>query len=123
MPHPTPDMIPLADCKPRWLYYIASRNLSMGVYSPDDKGFIGIRTKFGSRFLATEYHWDTGEPYGTAIPYEALEQIPDDIELSLSNDKKLREWMLEAEERYNDTITAKDDARYADLARRHTEKT
>lgn len=120
MPHPTPDMIPLADCKPRWLYYIDSRNLAMGVYNPDDKGFIGIRTKFGSRFLATEYHWDTGEPYGTAIPYAALEQIPDDIELSDFNNKKLWDWMLEAEERYKETIKAKDDARYADLARRHS---
>lgn len=111
MPHPGPDMLPLSECKPRWLYYIDSRNLSMGVYNAENKGFIGIRTKFGARFLDTEFHWDTGEPFGTAIPYEALEQIPDDIELSDFNNKKLWEWMLEAEKRYKDAINAKDAAR------------
>lgn len=100
MPRPKSDMIPLPACKSRWLYAIMSRNLSMGVYNQESRGFIGIRTKFGTRFLDTEFHWDTGEPFGTAIPYAALEQVPDDIELSDFNNKKLWEWLLEAEMRY-----------------------
>lgn len=81
----------------------------MGVYNPVNKGFIGIRTKFKNRFLATEYHWDTGEPFGTAIPHDALEQIPEDIELSDLNNTRLWEWLLEAEERYKDIIKSKDE--------------
>jgi hypothetical protein len=36
------------------------------------RGFIGLRTKFDSTFLFTEYHWDTGEPHGTVKPTEDL---------------------------------------------------
>jgi hypothetical protein len=39
-------------------------------------GFVGIREKFGSEYLFTEYHWDTGAPCGTVHPVELLEMCP-----------------------------------------------
>jgi len=94
-----PKIIPIEECKSRWLYGIHSRNLSMGVYNDINKGFIGIRIKFGNRSLATEYHWDIGEPFGTAMPYSVLEQIPEGVDLSEFN-QQLLEWMIQAEGRY-----------------------
>jgi hypothetical protein len=73
--------IPLGACKPRFVYRVHSRNISIGVFNPDTNGFIGIRYKFDAEYLFTEYHWDTGSPYGTVKPKELLEKIPDDIEL------------------------------------------
>jgi hypothetical protein len=72
------DFIPLLKCKRGFLYKIHSRNLSIGVFNGKD-GFIGIRTKFGNKFLFTEYHWDTGAPYGTTKPLEELCPLPDNI--------------------------------------------
>ncbi len=71
--------IPKSECKDRVLYRIHSRNLSLGVYRGVTGGFVGIRTKFGSRFLFEEYHYDNGPPYGTVFPVEELENLPDDI--------------------------------------------
>jgi hypothetical protein len=62
-------MIPIEDCIFGRVYKIRCRNLSYGVYD-GDSGFIGIRTKFGSRYLFTEYHWDAGAPFGTVRKQE-----------------------------------------------------
>lgn len=70
--------IKLEDCKIGRLYKLQSRNLSIGVYD-GLSGFIGIRFKFESEYLFTEYHWDTGEPFGTAYPIKDLGPIPKDI--------------------------------------------
>lgn len=72
--------IALEDCKDRFLYRLKSRNLSLGVFNKERKGFVGIREKFGARYLATEYHYDTGAPFGTACPLEELEEIPAGLE-------------------------------------------
>ncbi len=77
----TAQHIPLADCKHGHLYRISSRNLSFGVFDSESQGFIGIRGKFHDRFLFTEYHWDTGPPFGTVRPQEELVRVPDDIEV------------------------------------------
>lgn len=61
------------------VYKISCRNLAYGVWDGDD-GFIGIREKFGSLFLFTEYHFDTGAPHGTVA--EAIDtgiDVPEDI--------------------------------------------
>jgi len=72
-------MISLSECKKRRVYKLHSRNLSFGVFD-GDTGFIGIRTKFGSRFMDTEYHWDTGPPFGTAHPDEDTGiDVPEEI--------------------------------------------
>jgi len=66
--------IKLEDCKHGYVYRIVSRNLSFGVYDKSVQGFVGIRTKFGDRYLFTEYHWDTGEPFGTVCPKQEIEK-------------------------------------------------
>lgn len=68
--------IPIDSCKHGHTYRINSRNLSFGVYDKDKKGFVGIRYKFGERYLFTEYHWDTGAPFGTVCPQKELEECP-----------------------------------------------
>jgi hypothetical protein len=74
-------MIPLSECKHGYLYRIHSRNLTLGVFDETCKGFIGVREKFGHRYLFTEFHYDTGAPFGTVTPQELLEQCPSDIEV------------------------------------------
>jgi hypothetical protein len=44
-------------------------------------GFIGIREKFNHEYLFTEYHYDTGAPYGTVHSVEdAGIELPSNIE-------------------------------------------
>ena len=74
------EYIPLEDCKPKIIYRIASRNLSVGIYDPDSKGFVGPRSKFGDAFLFTEIHWDADPNYGTAKPLNEIGTLPEDIE-------------------------------------------
>ena len=64
--------ISLDECQKGGLYKINSRNLSFGVFDGNG-GFVGIREKFSNLYLFTEYHWDTGAPYGTVHPKELLE--------------------------------------------------
>jgi len=104
-----PDRIPIKDCIEGHIYSLLSRNLKLGVYRGNEgtkrfgPGFIGIRTKFGSRYLFEEYHWDCGEPYGTANPLRDLGPLPEGIEvceaLGDSLDAMLFEYLekLEAE--------------------------
>lgn len=69
----------IEDCIARRVYKIRCRNLPYGVWNGKD-GFIGIRLQFDDRYLFTEYHWDTGAPYGTVR--EAIDtgiDIPKDI--------------------------------------------
>lgn len=81
------DQISLIECKPRFLYLLKSRNLATGVFDPESTwpgnvqngGFIGIRTKFGNRFLDTEYHYELGPPFGTAHALKELEEMPKHI--------------------------------------------
>jgi len=54
------------------LYIICARNGRVGVYHEEDNSFIISRFKFSSNYLFPEYHWDTGEPYGTAKPLKDL---------------------------------------------------
>lgn len=69
-------MIPLKDCKHGFTYRIHSRNLDIGVFDETTQGFVGIREKFGDKFLFEEFHWDTGAPFGTVSPEEEIEQCP-----------------------------------------------
>lgn len=78
-------MIPMEACKDRQPYRLRSRNLRLGVYSAATHGFLGIREKFGSRFLAEEFHWETGAPFGSAKPLEELpDRLPDEVEVKES---------------------------------------
>jgi hypothetical protein len=65
------------ECIKRRVYKLRSRNLSYGVWNGKD-GFIGIRTKFGDKFLDIEFHWDVG--HGTVM--DAVDtgiDVPGDI--------------------------------------------
>lgn len=53
-------------------YWLQSRNLYVGFWNAEQQGFIGIREKFGDRYLDTEYHRDD---QGTATAYEAIEGL------------------------------------------------
>lgn len=77
------DSIPLEQCQKGGLYRIHSRNLCFGVFDGHG-GFVGIREKFGSEYLFTEYHWDFDAYCGTVKPVELLEICPlSDIRESL----------------------------------------
>lgn len=52
--------------------------------------------KFGEVYLFDEYHWDTGEPFGTAVPKKELERAPQ----FLDNEEKLK-WLIEVPSRYS----------------------
>lgn len=60
------------------IYEVRSRNLWAAVFDGAN-GFIGIREKFGGRFLDTEYHWDVGPPLGTVRPTRVLGHVPEDV--------------------------------------------
>lgn len=68
--------IPIYDLEHGRIYKLRSRNLVVGVWDEKAQGFIGLREKFGSRYLFTELHWDAHEFYGTAVALEALYLLP-----------------------------------------------
>lgn len=72
----TDGYLPLDACKHGWLYRIRSRNLSVGVYNEPVKGFVGIREKMGHEYLFTEFHYDTGAPFGTVHPMSEIVECP-----------------------------------------------
>lgn len=58
------------------VYLLHSRNLTLGVWRPEKNDFVGIRLKFDSRFLDSEYY------ERTAFPTAALNMcVPDEIPL------------------------------------------
>ena len=61
-----------------YLYYINARNAHLGLWIPESRGFVISRFKFEKNYLFMEYHYDTGEPYGTVKPYFEIEQSPFD---------------------------------------------
>lgn len=71
--------IPLKECKDGYLYKIAARNASYGIFNQKDNSFIISRYKFKDNYLFPEYHWDTGEPYGTVKPLEEMNKAPEEM--------------------------------------------
>lgn len=69
-------IVPIEEMQEGFAYLIDARNACVGIWESDSKGFTVARCKFGATFLATEYHWDTGAPYGTAKPFECLSEVP-----------------------------------------------
>lgn len=65
------------------VYEVHARNFSVGVWNGDN-GFVGLRLKFGTEYLDTEYLWD--EPYhGTASAKQLLETLPEHTNVSEDN--------------------------------------
>ena len=71
------DYLPISAMQNGIAYAICARNAYVGVWLPARKGFLISRYKFSATpYLFVEYHWDTGEPYGTAKPLRAIESCP-----------------------------------------------
>lgn len=68
--------IPTSICQHGYLYRIIAHSFQLGVYSSQDEGFVGVREKFGNTDLQIEYHYDSGEPFGTVLTYSQLERCP-----------------------------------------------
>ena len=77
------EWIPIEKCKDGYLYHIAARNSTLGIYRDYEIGFEIRRLKFEDIFRFTEYHWDIGilrpnmEMFGTAKPIKEIEQVPE----------------------------------------------
>lgn len=76
--------IPIEKCRDGWLYHIAARNSTLGIYRSQKQGFEIRRDKLGRVYRFVEYHWDWqgGEilfgkkMLGTAKPLQEIEQAP-----------------------------------------------
>lgn len=77
-------MLQKSELQDRGIYALKSRNLRVGVWNGSD-GFIGIRTKFGDRFLSTEFIarecGGTASGFDTAHPLEQVGTLAEDIPL------------------------------------------
>jgi len=74
------ESIPMPELVDRRVYRIRSRNLVVGAWRAESRGFIGIREKFGHLYLFEEFHYETGAPYGTAHAVEDLDvDVPPEI--------------------------------------------
>ncbi len=90
--------IPQPECVAGQLYRVRARNFRIGVWTGE--GFLGIRNKWGSEFLDTEYHWDSN---GTVRPLEALpETVPDGIAIEGRNPDLFR-WLKAMRDKYEAT--------------------
>lgn len=101
--HPREKRIPIDQCVERKLYKLHARNIKIGVYIREPKHgggewyhFYGIRTKFGSRFIDAENHWDAQE-FASCAPLEEIGECPEGIPVEYGS-KELFEW-LEAKEK------------------------
>lgn len=71
------DYLGIEQMQPGMAYSIWARNAYVGIWLPDDRGFLISRYKFSPPpYLFVEYHWDKGEPFGTAKPLRLLEMCP-----------------------------------------------
>lgn len=97
------EWIPLDQCKDGWLYHIAARNASLGIYR-SAKQYFEIRRQKGNEIyrFCGEYHWDWqgGEILfgkkllGTAKPLVEIEEAPvfiNEEEIIIYMEKKFEE--------------------------------
>ncbi|MFA5731810.1 MAG: hypothetical protein WCY91_07945 [Acidithiobacillus sp.] len=98
---------------PNMAYAIWARNAYVGIWIPGENGFLVSRYKIHSEpSLFVEYHWDIGEPLGTAKPLCPLGKSPLTIPSSSSYDdadlsSELCAW-LDALEMHNPPLTGWD---------------
>ena len=89
------DMIPLEKCKDGFLYFLFARRSNCGIFNLARKSFTIRRTKLGHDYLFDEFHYETGEPFGTAVPLEELERAP-----ILDDEARKLQWLELAAIRY-----------------------
>lgn len=80
------------------LYEIRARNSCAGIYNYDKRCFTIARTKFNFDYLFEEYDWNTGRPYGTAVPHRKIEDAP-----TFRNDGDKLEYLLQWRNKLSDT--------------------
>lgn len=68
------EYIALNDCKKGFVYLIHARNFFIGLFDGKE-GFIGIREKFGDKFLFKEYHWNNKDNDGTVKPIREIAEF------------------------------------------------
>lgn len=91
--------IKLSACQHRKLYRLLARNIKIGVWNDERQEFLGIREKFGSRFIDSENHWDAPN-FATACPLEVIGELPEDISLEdCFNSKPLFSFLEEEEKK------------------------
>ena len=84
-------------------YVIHARNGGVGVAVRDEDGRLGYRlrrVKFDRIYLFTEWDWDEGEPFGTAIPMALVEELPPE------SDDVLLDWLKARQEEHQERIDA-----------------
>lgn len=70
------DYLKVNELRDGYLYRIAARNASCGIWTKRHGGFVISRNKFGSNYLFIEYHWDVCKWHGTVKPFNLLEKAP-----------------------------------------------
>ena len=73
--------IALRDCKKGSVYWVEARNFKLAVF--DGEVFVGIREKFGTKFLDSERHWDEEDTerrvMGSCKPIREVGFVPDGV--------------------------------------------
>lgn len=103
--------VPVEDLVHGKVYRISARNFGIGVWNAERKAFIGVRTKWGSRYLFPEYEWDSGGSLGTAWARNPLEgvELPDGVGID-DRDEKLFEFLDPIEREENERWRRENDA-------------
>lgn len=100
------DYLIIEQMKAGMAYAIWARNAYVGIWLPDEQGFLISRYKLAPvPFLFVEHHWDTGEPFGTAKPLHPLEMCPLSVpmESEYQDEQQCAElcnWLDDLETRY-----------------------
>lgn len=101
--------ISLDECEDSYLYLIVARNSYLGIYNEKDKSFTISRFKFKSNYLFDEYHWDSGQQFGTiklgtVKPLEKICEVGqfenDEEKLKYLNDKVKEKEIIDLMEKY-----------------------
>lgn len=97
--------IPADKLKDNYIYEVNGRNFSFAVWKEKHRKFFGIRSKFGSRYIDYEKHWDDDETHGTVKPIREIRKLSFNYcpSCGWEDDKKL---MKELEETYKENAGA-----------------
>lgn len=91
--------IKIEDLKDRWLYQVRARSFQIAVWDAKEQHFVGIRTKFGNRYLDSENHWDAKE-FASCCPMQEICELPPEIpngDQGHYGDKALFAWLISKE--------------------------
>lgn len=82
------DYLKIQDLKDKHVYTICARNANVGIWIELEKAFMISRYEVSATpYLFNEYHWDTGEPYGTVKPLKLIGKCSLEIKDSYSENE------------------------------------